>query len=338
MSREWSRRGVEVRVYAPDVDDRQDYDTPATIVRFGRLLSLPANGSRAPLALSPTASRAVWRDIANFEPDVVHLHEPFAPFLGWSTLRHASNVVGTFHRSGGGPAYTLTGPLLRRLARRLRAAVAVSAEAQRTIREGAGVEACVLFNGFETDRFRAVDRHASDGVQILFIGRLEARKGVLTVVEAVREHNATSSTPWHLHVVGDGPLRDTLKEACAGDSHIVLHGRVDDLTKRQLLRKASVAVAASTHGESFGLVCLEPMAAEVPVVVSAIPGYQAAAGDCAAYFQPSDARDLRRAIADALTFDAEHIARARDRAERWSMRELVDRYDQLFSQIGDDVR
>lgn len=331
MSREWARRGTEVRLYAPDSADDVVYDTPATVVRCGRLLSLPANGSRAPLTLSPLASRRVADDIAAFAPDVVLLHEPLAPVLGWATLRRQlAPTYGIFHRAGGGPAYSLTRPLLRRLVRRLRGAVAVSDEARRTIWEGAGLDARVLFNGFETDRFRSEPRVPSPTPRILFVGRLEERKGVETVVAAVQSHNAHAEAPWHLDVVGDGPLRSSLQARTSGDATFTWHGRVSDDRKRHLLRTASVAVAASTHGESFGLVVLEPMAAETPVVVSSIPGYVAAGGPIPTYFTPGDSSELIAAIERALTTSKDTLAAGRARAEQWSMRSLVDAYNDLF--------
>ena len=133
MSRELDRRGHEVLIVAPDHADRSTCDTPATVRRFGRLLSLPANGSKAPLTLSPLASREARLAVRKFAPTIVHLHEPFAPVLGWGVLRaHAGPAVGTFHRSGAGPALELTGPLLRSLARGLDATVAVSESAAAT--------------------------------------------------------------------------------------------------------------------------------------------------------------------------------------------------------------
>ena len=146
MSRELSRRGVEVLVVAPDDTDATIYDTPARVVRFGKRLSLPANGSRAPLTLSLRASRSAHAAVRAFAPDVVHFHEPFAPLVGWSTLRaHDAPSVATFHRNGTGPALTLTSPLLRLLSHDLDVASVVSVRGP-TIHRATGIEATVLFS------------------------------------------------------------------------------------------------------------------------------------------------------------------------------------------------
>ncbi len=209
MSRELARRDVEVLIVAPDAADQATYDTPSRVVRFGPLVSIPANGSRAPLGLSVRASQHAASAVADFAPDVVHFHEPFAPLIGWRVLReHRFASVATFHRGGGGPALTLGAPLLRRLAKGLDVSVAVSELAERTIHDAARINATVLFNGFETERFRSSPRRRGDDVVLAVIGRLESRKGVDVAIRAVRNHNAKSSQPWRLVILGDGPRED----------------------------------------------------------------------------------------------------------------------------------
>lgn len=328
MSRELSRRDLEVLIVAPDGRDKAIYDTPASVARFGGRVAIPANGSRAPLTLSPGAARAARAAVTAFAPDVVHFHEPFAPLVGWATLRaHAFASVATFHRSGSGPALTLTGPLLRELAKGIDVAVSVSAAAHDTVRRAAGLESDVLFNGFETDRFVTSTRQRGDEVLLLSVGRLEERKGVATAIEAVRSHNDAAAQPWRLVVVGDGPERDKLRALAGGDEQIVFVGAVSDDEKRGWLRRASLFLAPATHGESFGLVLLEAMASECSVVASDIEGYQSAAGGHATLFRAGDSAALTAAIKLALRSEsAASVAAARQHAESWSMRALIDEY------------
>ena len=221
----------------------------------------------------------------------MHFHEPFAPLVGWATLRaHDAAAVATFHRSGDGPALRRTGPLLRSLATRLDASVAVSAQAASTIRSAAGVAAHVLFNGFEVERFVEHPRERASEVVLVTVGRLEERKGTASAIRAVRAHNARSSHHWLL-----------------------------------------VVIAPATRGESFGLVLLEAMASEASVVASDIDGYRDAAGGHALLFAPGDATDLERAVEAALADETpERIAAARAHAEYWSMRRLMDEYELVY--------
>lgn len=333
MSRELCRRGHDVLVVAPDASDTRVYDTPARLVRVGTLWSMPANGSRAPLTLSPGAARAARRAVEGFRPDVAHLHEPFAPLLGWGVLRaHAVATLGTFHRSGGGPAISLTRPLLRRLARHLDVAVAVSDAAAATLAAGAGLSARVLFNGFEAERFVEFPRERADEVEVVFLGRLEPRKGAVHALEAVRAHNARGRDPWRLVVVGDGPERAHLAAAAGDDERVVFVGSADDVAKRRWLRRARVVVAPSTRGESFGMVILEAMASETPVVASDIDGYREAAGGHATLVAPGDPAALEAGIVAALAKATPGgVAAARDHARHWSMTRLMDEYEALYA-------
>lgn len=331
MSRELERRGVGVYVVAPDADDDQVYDTPARVERFGRLVSVAANGSRAPLTLSGAASRAAFARISRFDPDVVHFHEPFAPRLGYQTLRsHAFAAVGTFHRSGEGPAVSLAAPWLRRWARSLDASAAVSEQAAHTARRSCGLEPVRLFNGFETERFIEFPRERQDVTTLVVVGRLEERKGVATAIDALRAHNERGAPPWRLVVVGDGPERAAL-EARAGSAAVLFTGRVSDEEKRRWYRRADVVVAPATRGESFGLILLEAMASETPVVASDIPGYREAAQGHAGLFQAGSATELEKAVDLVLMRgDDGALAAAREHAGHWSMAHLVDRYLELY--------
>ncbi|MGA2969180.1 MAG: glycosyltransferase family 4 protein [Acidimicrobiales bacterium] len=332
MSRELSRRGHDVLLLAPDASDHNSYDTPAFVQRYGRLWSMPANGSRAPLTLSPFAARSVRASLQRFRPDVVHYHEPFAPIFAWSALRaHEAPAVATFHRAGGGPALTYTGILLRRLARHIDVSVAVSGAASSTIARAANVNAQVLYNGFEMERFAQTPRERSAETTLLFIGRFEARKGLQYLIRAVVRHNSRGGNLWRLVVLGDGPHRAELEAQAARDPMILFVGAASDAEKRSWLRRANVLVAPSTMGESFGMILLEGMASETSVVASDIDGYREAVGDFGLLVAPGDDVALERAISGALAGEtSQSIAAAKVHAERWSMSRLMDEYEVLY--------
>lgn len=332
MSRELSARGHDVLVVAPDGVDERAYDTPARVARFGRRLSLPANGSRAPITLSPRAARAARDAVAAFNPGVVHFHEPFAPLLGWAVLAsHRAPAVATLHRSGDGPAVRWTGPLLARLARGVDVTVAVSAQAAATMGAASGLDPIVLFNGLETERFAAAPREREGEPLVVVLGRLEQRKGQAVAVEAVRAHNELATTPWRLAIVGDGPERARLEALSAHDERVIFAGAVGDAERRAWLRRAHVVVAPSLRGESFGLVLLEAMASESSVVASDLPGYRAAAAGHARLVAPGDAGALAAAITATLAEETPaSIAAARAHAEEWSMHRLVNEYETIY--------
>ena len=136
------------------------------------------------------------------------------------------------------------------------------------------------------------------------------------------------------------PRRRRPARPVAGDERISWLGRIDDAEKFGRLRGASVFCAPSLHGESFGVVLIEAMAARTPVVASALDGYRNVATDGvdALLVEPGDATALASALARALT-DKALAARLRtagaERAEDFSMTKLVAEYVGIYREVVD---
>ncbi|HUO48122.1 MAG TPA: glycosyltransferase family 4 protein, partial [Acidimicrobiales bacterium] len=159
LARALRAAGHEAVVLAPGESSAaelaRDLQLPAVALTVvGRSLSMPANGSEAPLALSPSAAVHAWRTVRDGRFDVVHLHEPLAPGSGYGALLGARvPVIGTFHRAGDSPLYRLLGPLARAGAARLTLRCAVSAEAEATAKHALGGDYAIVPNAVELDRF-----------------------------------------------------------------------------------------------------------------------------------------------------------------------------------------
>jgi phosphatidylinositol alpha-mannosyltransferase len=97
------------------------------------------------------------------------------------------------------------------------------------------------------------------------------------------------------------------------------------------LKGAAVFCAPSLHGESFGVVLIEAMAARTPVVASALDGYRNVATDGvdSLLVPPGDSAALTAALRSALD-DPGVAERLRDagwrRAQEFSMRTLAELY------------
>ena len=187
LARSLTGRGHIVTVFAP-VDKPFQPPDGVELVATGHSTSLRANGSVAPVSLSPAAARHALAELRSRRPDVVHVHEPFAPGMPYALLvaRDLPPLVGTFHRSGGSALYTLLAPVSRRLATRLAVRCAVSDAAAATARAALGGTYEVLFNGIELDRFDGVVPFPTTGPSVLFLGRHEDRKGLGVLLGAWR--------------------------------------------------------------------------------------------------------------------------------------------------------
>ncbi|HVX34135.1 MAG TPA: glycosyltransferase, partial [Solirubrobacterales bacterium] len=110
LAEEFLGRGHDVRVLAP-VDPpglfsratHRAAPTTATLpdylVPLGRTVGLGANGAVSNLTVTPVGGYVRPRhEVRAGEFDVVHVHEPLAPLVGWNAVLGARTpVVGTFH-------------------------------------------------------------------------------------------------------------------------------------------------------------------------------------------------------------------------------------------------
>ncbi|MFI5040229.1 MAG: glycosyltransferase family 4 protein [Acidimicrobiales bacterium] len=323
--------GHEARVLGPcDGPPPEPWVTP-----LGLSIPTAANGSVAPIAPDPSAALRTIRALRDEGFDIVHLHEPLVPGPTLTTLIVAEAPrVGTFHRAGASLVYSRLRPAVRWAARRLDIRVAVSRDAADTARGALGGEYEILFNGIEVERFAKAEPEPTDGPTICFVGRHEPRKGLAVLLDAM----ALLPADVRLWVGSDGPQTDELQARTAGDPRISWLGRVSDEQKASIMRGADVFCAPSLGGESFGVVLLEAMAAQVAVVASDLPGYRAVArpGLDALLVPPGDPAALADALRCVLAdrdLAGELVASGEQRASSFAMERLAERYLELYARL-----
>lgn len=334
LARELRAAGHEARVLGPC-----DGPPPASFVTpLGNSLPTTANGSIAPLAPDPSAALRTMRALRDEDFHVLHLHEPLAPGPTMTALTLDSTpMIGTFHAAGDSSSYRLLNPVVRWLADHLDQRVVVSKDALELAQRYLGGEYDVLFNGVELDRFAQGEVWPTTGPTVFFCGRHEERKG-LGVLLAALDHLPADVRCW---VASDGPETTRLRQLHAGDGRIEWLGRISDDDKIRRLRAADIFCAPSLHGESFGVVLLEAMAAGTAVVASALDGYGNVATDGvnARLVTPGDVAALGAALGQVL---ADGVMRrhlvdgGRRRAQQFSMTALatayLERYERLVAE------
>ncbi|MET0325096.1 MAG: glycosyltransferase family 4 protein [Ilumatobacteraceae bacterium] len=333
LARELRRLGHEARVLGPcDGPPPESFVTP-----LGNSLPTAANGSVAPIAPDASAALRTIRALNDEAFDIVHVHEPLAPGPTMtSVLMHPAPMVGTFHAAGRSMSYRLaTGPL-RWAAGRIDRKVVVSKDAMELVQSHLGGEYDILFNGVEIDLIASTPPTPAAYPTIFFCGRHEERKGLAVLLDAFATLPATT----RLWLAGDGPDGPRLRAEHAEDPRISWLGRITDAEKFARLRGASVFCAPSLHGESFGVVLVEAMAAGTPVVASGLDGYRNVATDGvdALLVEPGDADALATAIRSVL--DDRLLTRSlRDaghrRAEAFSMTTLAAEYTRIYRELLD---
>jgi phosphatidyl-myo-inositol alpha-mannosyltransferase len=330
-------RGHEVEVFAPSswhAGKRSNALGEAGRERptlVGRTVGIPANGSVAPITFGPVAAYRIRESLAQFDPDVLHLHEPLIPSLSLLALLSArAPAVGTFHAAAASsPLYRIFRPVLTALAARLRLRTAVSDAAERLFTRYFPGELFPTPNGVDVASFaEATPARLGAGPNVLFLGRLEPRKGADVLIRAVALLNDNGGV--RLLIAGEGRERSKL-EALAADvgTDVQFLGAVSEQTKRGLLRACDVYCAPNLHGESFGIVLLEAMASGCPIVCSDLPEFEIVAGDAAVFGRRGDPVALANALRTVLS-DPE---RARTMRQRSSDRALAFDWSRLVPEV-----
>ena len=285
LAEQFRTHGHEVHIVAPSSDDEAEPSlaVDAHVHRIGRVVSIPANGSVARITLSLRSYLQAKRLLQEEQFDLIHLHEPLMPALPLTVLRHSNTTnVGTFHAYRTTRlAYFYGKGILRPFFRKLHGHIAVSSAAREFVGEYFPADYRIIGNGIDVRRF--AERGAplaelqDQRPTVLFVGRLEKRKGLRFLLRAwplVLERVPSA----RLVVVGRGrPLEGYRRFAARqgwSPADVLFAGYVPSEDLPRYYQAADVFCAPNTGQESFGIVLLEAMAAGAPIVASDIPGYR----------------------------------------------------------------
>ena len=305
LAHQFTGMGHQVKILAP-YSPLTRVSEESEFVPLGRSVPIPSGGSVARLSLSIWLRGKVKDFLKTERFDVVHLHEPLMPVLPLLALQPSNSLnVGTFHAVYGRfRNYGWSHPVLKYWFKRLNGLVAVSPAARRYVSRFFPGAYRVIPNGIDVDHFSAARPpipELDDGkLNILFVGRMEKRKGLRYLLEAY------GKLKWdfpdiRLVVVGPGNLdKDCyriLSERNLKD--VVFTGSVPYQELPRYYRSAQICCAPATGRESFGIVLLEAMASGKPVVASRIEGYSAVLthGEEGLLTAPKDSFSLAEAIA-----------------------------------------
>jgi glycosyltransferase involved in cell wall biosynthesis len=191
-----------------------------------------------------------------------------------------------------------------------------------------------------SDRAKA---NANSGV-ILFVGQLREHKGLRYLLKAMKIVKAQISDA-RLIVVGDGPQRASLTKYASElkvSDIVSFEGNVtEDILPHYYAISNIVVLPSYTRRDAFGLVLLEAMAAEKPIVASNIQGIREVMRGAGILVPPRDPQKLAKAILEILLGNQsveQMIWHAQKNIQQYSWEHIVERYERLYTKILFGVR
>ncbi len=283
LHRQLSLMGHDVKIIAP-ASTRIPH-LGDSFIPIGTPRAIPASGSICRVTVSFWLGSRVKEVLQREQFDIIHLHEPFMPMLCTTVLRLSDSInVGTFHAHAGTPGYDVLGFfgkwLLRRWEKKLHGRIAVSAPAHEFVSQYFPAEYNILPNGVDLEQFNpnmpAFEEYRDGKLNILFVGRMEKRKGLNYLIRAY-EKIKPEFPDIRLLVVGPptrlfGRYKRYIARKKLEDIVFIGRARQDDLPR--YYQTADIFCTPATSCESFGIILLEAMAMSKPIVASENEGYR----------------------------------------------------------------
>jgi len=251
--------------------------TDEFVNRVGWRIRLQANKSEVIWTFSPFLPFEVRDFMKENSFDIVHSHGPFGPNLPFLALFFSNAInVATFHTAFTGfNYYKLAKFVFMGISKKINGSICVSKKAFYEISPHfPRGNYKIIPNGVDTKRFNPEGekiKEFSDYPTILFLGRLDPRKGLPILIKALPEIKKEISDI-KLIIVGRGKLPEDIPVSVK-DS-IIFKGEVSNEMVPVYYRSVDLYCSPAIGGETFGIVLLEAMASGTPVIASDIEGYR----------------------------------------------------------------
>jgi phosphatidylinositol alpha-mannosyltransferase len=269
------------------------------VIRLGKSMVIPMNKSNA--RMTGWVDPSVLSSIVN-KYDVIHIHGVIAPTLPLLSLKVSRKTnIFTFHPAfESSNLYKISKNYLKHYFRKIDGRIAVSVTARDSICKYFPGEYRIIPNGVDINRFKAFGKEKNP-FEILFVGRIEPRKGLQFLVDALVEIKRKLPKA-KLTVAGGGYKGMKLDIPSEVKDSIRFLGFVAPSDLPKIFSRASVFVSPAISGESFGIVLLEAMATETPVVASSISGYRCVIedGKNGLLVSPGNSKDIADKVINLL--------------------------------------
>jgi len=354
LSRALARRmGVEVRCFGPR-DPRRDGITVRGYTPWERVGGKKDAPRFVPTLETLSIGLAMARD--EVDADVVHAHTWYADMGAlWISTLYRIPLVVTLHSMEPlrpwkadqlGSGYLLSSWIEKTTVESAHRVIAVSHKMREDILAHFDADpsrVVVIHNGIDPDQFKrteardALDRLGVKPPFVLFVGRITDQKGIFHLLDAVPRLPAGVQVVLCASAPDTPEIEERLRRAVQGRPNILwINEMVPVEVVTQLYSHAAVFVCPSVY-EPFGLINLEAMACQAPVVASAVGGILEVVEDdkTGLLVPPAQPEALAAAIGRVLgnpTLAREMGRAGRKRVEeKFSWASVAERTEQVYA-------
>lgn len=343
---ELSSRGHKIKVLTPKVRHQTKKPVGLSVIYVGS-----ATKVRTPIKTSLELGLSINGEqldkiLADEKFDILHLHEPEVPMLGVQIAAKAlCPVVATFHAvlpqtAMGKTLKNLRIPYSKSILSRLDALTAVSEPAAAFVKQRTNRPVHIIPNGIDLERYRFLPvKQGTPQHNILYVGRLEKRKGVIYLLRAYA-NLAKRRDDISLQLVGEGELLPMLREFVKTKKipRVSFLGFVSDRQKQKLLHQASLFCSPALFGESFGIVLLEAMASGTVIAAGNNPGYSALLQETGqkSLVDPTRIIDFANRLERLLSdqpLRQQWLSWAKQYVQQFDYKKVVDQYESLYKEL-----
>jgi len=157
----------------------------------------------------------------------------------------------------------------------------------------------ILPNAVNAEKYTPKYKDSND-INLVFISHMIERKGVLELIEAIRDIDQQTVDGLKIYIAGDGPLKQKVKKLSSNIEKMEYLGYVSEEKKIKLLNEGSIYILPS-HAEGLPFAILEAMAGGNAIVSTRVGSIPEIIGpEQGILVSPEDSRELATAIEELV--------------------------------------
>ena len=288
LYKEFKKRGIETKIIVPRRNWKENYGPDVILLGTSFPLNFAGSKSDFGIHFNPLSMERV---LAKEKFDVLHFHNiGFPSTLQILTSQPAKNALNllTFHSNVAGSKFLKKFPffisLLNKICQwKIDGIIGVAPLSLKVFKDYKGPK-IVIPNGVDLEEFNprvppvrkfSTSNGVGKKLNILFVGRIEERKGLIYLLKAFKILNKKFSN-LRLIIVGEGELKRDCQDYIRKNNlkKVYFEGEKTGKELPPYYKICDIFCSPAIFGESFGIVLLEAMACGKPIVAFANQGYK----------------------------------------------------------------